>query len=102
MPKVKALGVSVLPSVGWSVQIDWAAKCVNWWAIVYSSELQLTIAVKEKNCITIARENDLENLVHQGSHGIHLDAQLRSLVTRVTQSLIRRMLLSVSCYELLL
>ena len=37
--KVKDLGISVLPEISRKLdpRIDWAAKCVNWWAEVHDS-----------------------------------------------------------------
>lgn len=66
--KVKDLGVSVLPQLASKIdaKIDWAAKCVNWWAdrVQFQNFNATDSAVKEE-LRTIARENDLENLVRK-------------------------------------
>ena len=66
--KVKDLGVSVLPKLVSKIdaKIDWAAKCVNWWAdrVQFQNFNATDTAVKEE-LRTIARENDLENLVRK-------------------------------------
>ena len=66
--KVKDLGVSVLPQLASKIdaKIDWAAKCVNWWAdrVQFQNFNATNTAVKEE-LRTIARENDLENLVRK-------------------------------------
>ena len=66
--KVKDLGVSVLPEISCKLdpRIDWAAKCVNWWAdrVQFEGFNSTDNAIKDE-LYTIAHQNDMDNLVRK-------------------------------------
>lgn len=66
--KVKDLGISVLPEISRKLdpRIDWAAKCVNWWADRVQFEgFNSTDDPTKDELYTIAHQNDMDNLVRK-------------------------------------
>lgn len=66
--EVKDLGISVSPRLArkLSPKVDWAAKCVDWWADRVQFE-GITAEDKEveKTLRTVMRVNDIKNLMHK-------------------------------------